>query len=541
MRRRSLLTGGTAATVGAAIGAGGLPFLKFLPACAAPTDTVVVAFGETINSLDLHRSGTNRPSYQVAVNCYDRLIRFGTNTAPDGTLVYDYHKLEGELASDWSVAPDGLSITFTLKDATFWDGTPVTADDVKWSFDRAVSVGGFATTQMKAGGLEKPEQFEAVDAKTFRVKLLRKSKLTLPDLAVPVPFVINSKLVKQHVTDKDPWGTEYLHRTPAGSGAFKVERWDPGSQLIYTRNDAWKGGPLPGARRVVIREVPSQATRRALIERGDVHLAFDIPSKDAEELSKNPQVKVVSNSIDNALYVLCPNLIFEPFKDRRVRQAIAWALPYDQIFAQAAYNRGVKMWGGPGTTPSGIAWPQPFPYSYDPDKAKALLARTPYKGGFEVPLSFDVGTADWADPAALLIQEALGKIGIKCTIDRIPGANWRTVALVEKKLPLLIDNFGGWLNTPDYYFYWCYLKGSLFNASNYDNPEVADLVGRALNMEETDPAYAPTIRRMIEIGFDEVPRIPLWQPMLNSAMVPKLQGYSFWFHRQVDARTYKLA
>jgi len=98
MRRRSLLTGGTAASLGATLGAGVLPFLKFLPARAAPTDTVVVAFGETINSLDLHRSGTNRPSYQVAVNCYDRLIRFGTNTTPDGTLVYDYHKLEGELA-----------------------------------------------------------------------------------------------------------------------------------------------------------------------------------------------------------------------------------------------------------------------------------------------------------------------------------------------------------------------------------------------------------------------------------------------------------
>ena len=220
MRRRSLLTGGTAAT----IGTGMLPFLKFLPARAAPADTVVVAFGETINSLDLHRSGTNRPSYQVAVNCYDRLIRFRTNTAPDGTLVYDYHKLEGELAQTWAVAPDGMSITFTLKSATFWDGTPVTADDVKWSFDRAVSVGGFPTSQMKAGGLEKPEQFEVVDATTFRVKLLRKSKLTLPDLAVPVPIVINSKLVKQHLTDKDPWGTEYLHRTPAGSGAFKVER-----------------------------------------------------------------------------------------------------------------------------------------------------------------------------------------------------------------------------------------------------------------------------------------------------------------------------
>jgi len=433
-----------------------------------------------------------------------------------------------------------MSITNNQNHPTISDCTKDTAADVKWSFDRAVSVGGFPTTQMKAGGLEKPAQFVVVDAKTFRVDLLRKSKLTLPDLAVPVPLVMNSALVKKHVTAADPWGTEYLNRTTAGSGAFRVERWDPGQQLIYVRNDHWKGGPLPAARRVVIREVPSEATRRALIERGDVHLAFDIPARDAEEMSKNPKVKVVSNKIDNSLYVLCPNLIFPPFKDKRVRQAIAWALPYDQIFAQAAYHRGVKMWGGTETTPSTTVWPQPFPYSYNLDKAKDLLAQTPFKSGFEVPLAFDIGTSDWAEPATLLIQESLAKIGIKCTIDRIPGATWRTVALVQKKLPLLIDNFGGWLNTPDYYFYWAYLKNSLFNASNYNNPEMAALVGKTLNMEESDPAWAPMIKRMIAIGFDDVPRIPLWQPTLNSAMVPRLRGYSFWFHRQVDARTYKL-
>ena len=98
---------------------------------------------------------------------------------------------------------------------------------------------------MKAGGLEKPEQFEAVDALTFRIKLLRKSKLTLPDLAVPVPFILNAKIGKANATEKDPWATEYFHRTPAGSGAYKLERWDPGQQVVYVRNDDWKGGPLP--------------------------------------------------------------------------------------------------------------------------------------------------------------------------------------------------------------------------------------------------------------------------------------------------------
>ncbi|WP_245593480.1 ABC transporter substrate-binding protein [Azospirillum halopraeferens] len=514
-----------------------LPFLKALPAAAAAGDTLVVVTGTTINSLDLHRTGTNRPSYQVAVNCYDRLLTFGTKTMPDGTLAYDYDTLKPELAESWEVAPDGMSVVFHLRaNATFWDGTPVTAEDVKWSLDRAVTVGGFPTTQMQAGGLTEPGQFEAVDDKTVRIRFHRPSKLTLPDLAVPVPFIINSKVARANATADDPWAMEYLHRNPAGSGAFRVERWDPGQQLVYVRNDGWTGGPLPGVKRVIIREIPSQATRRALVERGDIHLSYDIPAKDARELAAGGKVPVVGTPVENCLNVLCPNLSFEPFRDKRVRQAIAWAIPYEDIFRNAGYGRGAPMWGGAASSDS-IAWPQPSPYTTDYDKAKALLSETAFAGGFEVPLSFDLGTAEWGEPTALLIQEGLAKIGIRTTIDKIPGANWRTVALVEKKLPLHLENFGGWLNTPDYYFYWAYVKGNLFNSSNYDDDEMMKLVDETLHMRMDDPAYAPKIRRMITKAFDDVPRIPLWQPSFEVAMRPDVAGYQFWFHRVPDVRT----
>ncbi|MGQ9370894.1 ABC transporter substrate-binding protein [Azospirillum sp. ST 5-10] len=532
MNRRTFLGSASAATLGAGV----LPFLRALPAAAATGDTLVVVTGTTINSLDLHRTGTNRPSYQVAVNCYDRLLTFGTKTLPDGSLSYDYSKLEGELAEAWEVAADGMSAVFHLKKATFWDGKPVTAADVKWSLDRAVTVGGFPTTQMKAGSLVSPDQFEVVDEKTVRITFIHPSKLTLPDLAVPVPFIINSEVAKAKATKDDPWAMEYLHRNPAGSGAFKVERWDPGQQLVYSRNDSWTGGPVPAVKRVIIREVPSQATRRALIERGDVHLSHDIPAKDARELADAGKVQVVGTPVENCINVLCPNLIFEPFKDKKVRQAIAYAIPYADIFANAAYKLGAPMWGGKSAEPADIAWPQPFPYDTDYDKAKALLAETPYAKGFEVPLSFDLGTAEWGEPTALLIQEGLAKIGIKTTLEKIPGANWRTVALVEKKLPLHLENFGGWLNTADYYFYWAYVKGNLFNSSNYDDPEMATLVEETLDMAMDDPAYAPKIKRMIAKAFDEVPRIPLWQPSMNVAMRPDVTGYEFWFHRMPDVR-----
>ncbi len=536
--RRSLLKGAGALTLTAPM----LPMLKVLPAHAARADTAVVVIGQTINSLDLHRKGTNRPSYQIAVNCYDRLVSFGTKTLEDGTLSYDYATLKPDLAESWSTSEDGMAIIFKLRDdAVFWDGSPVTADDVKWSLDRAVSLGGFPAVQMKAGSLEKPEQFVVVDEKTFKIDLIRKSKLTLPDLAVPVPMIINSKVAKANATADDPWATEYLHRNPAGSGAFKITRWDPGQQLIYERNDAWTSGPPPGVKRVVVREVPSSATRRALLERKDVDLSFGVPNKDAKELIGKPGIKVAATPIENCIYCLCANLKFDPFKDKKVRQAIAYAVPYEEIFQAAAFGKGVQMWGAKSATPATIAWPQPFPYSLDLDKAKELLASSDYKDGFEVPLAIDQSLASWMEPTALLIQESLGRIGIKATIDKIPGANWRTAALVEKRLPLHLENFGGWLNYPDYYFFWAYLKGHLFNSSNYDNPEVQALVDETLHMETNDPAYALKIKRLIEIAFDDVPRIPLWQPTLNSGMTEALSGYEFWFHRQLDARKFAKA
>ena len=134
MQRRDFLKGT------AVVGASTLPFLRSLPASAATNGTIVVAMGQTINSLDIHRSGTNRPSYQVAVNVYDRLVSFGTKELPDGSLSYDYSTIVPEVAESWSTTEDGKAMLFKLREnGKFQDGSPITAHDVKWSFDRAVS------------------------------------------------------------------------------------------------------------------------------------------------------------------------------------------------------------------------------------------------------------------------------------------------------------------------------------------------------------------------------------------------------------------
>ncbi|AXS40450.1 ABC transporter substrate-binding protein [Breoghania sp. L-A4] len=525
---------------GGALGASMLPFSMTLPAMAAGKDTLVTVMGQTINSLDLHRTGTNRPSYQIAVNCYDRLVSFGTRTTPDGGLSYDYSTIVPELAESWSFSDDGLELTFKLKpDAVFQDGSPVTAEDVKWSFDRAVSAGGFPTVQMKAGALTRPDQFVVVDEKTFLVKLDFPSKLTLPDLAVPVPFILNSKIAKEHATADDPWAMEYVHKNTIGSGAFKVVRWNPGEQVVYERNDKWTGGPLPAVKRVILREVPSPATRRALIERGDVNLSFNIPNKDAKELESKEGVSVFSTPIENAIQCVGLNTTFEPFQDPDVRKAVAYAIPYEQIFQTAAYGRGAPMWGGKAEIDS-IEWPRKSPYFTDLDKAREHLEKSAFAKGFEVPFSIDLGQSDWMEPTALLIQENLAKLGIASEIDKIPGANWRTASLVEKRLPLHLENFGGWLNYPCYYFFWAYKKGHLFNSSNYENAEIEQLVDETLHLDVDDPDYAPKVMRMFEIAFEDLPRIPLWQPALNVA-TNGATDYEYWFHRQLDIRSLKSA
>jgi len=504
---------------------------------ARPKDVLVVANEFGPNSLDIHTVGANRPSYGVSWLVYDRLMGYGKKTLPDGRVVYDIDKLQPELAESWKIAPDGNSVTFKLrKNAKFHDGTPVTAKDVKWSFDRAVTVGGFPTFQMAAGSLEKPEQFEVVDEYTFKVKFLRRDKLTMNDLAVVVPCVFNSELVKKNATPQDPWGLAWTRNNTAGGGAFKVEAFRAGQEIIYVRNDDWVCGPLPKLRRVIQREVPNAGNRRALLLKGDIDITFDLPPKDFAELSKETgNVKVSSTAIENSMIYLGMNTTKPPFNNPKVRQAVAYALPYDRLYDNALYGRGIKLYGAASDKIKTTAWPQPTAYKSDLAKAKALMAEAGLASGIETTLSFDLGGATIGEPMAVLVQESLAQIGIKTTLNKIPGATWRS-ALLKKDMPMIINRFGGWLNYPEYFFFWCYHgQNAVFNTMSYQNPKLDKTIDNA-RFAESKVLYDAVVKDMIQIAFDEVPRVPLFQPTMDVAMQKDVMGYQYWFHLQPDYR-----
>lgn len=510
----------------------------FLPSMAQAQDrreTLIVANEFGANMLDIHGVGANRPSYGVAWNVYDRLMTYGRKKMPDGTSMYDYTKLEPELATSWKMDVDGMGVTFTLrKDAKFHDGTPVTAKDVKWSYDRALAMGGFPAFQMKAGSLEEPAQFKAINDTTFYVKFVRKDKLSMADMAVPVASIYNSALAQKNATEKDPWAADWLKTNTAGGGAYKVSSWKPGQEIVYERFDDWKSGSLPKIKRIIQRDVPSAGNRRALLQRGDIDMTYSLPPKDFSDFAgEKGKIKVASLPIENALFYLGMNTSRPPFNNVKVRQAIAYALPYDKMFESAFYGRGNKMYGG-SNEPKTTVWPQPHGYKTDLVKAKQLMTESGV-GAIDTTLSFDLGAGTISEPAAILIQEALGQIGIKLTLNKVPGASWRA-ALLKKDMPMILNRFGGWLNYPEYFFYWCYHgQNAVFNTMSYQNATMDKIITNA-RFAESKVLYDGMVKDMVRLANEEVPRIPLVQPMMDVAMQPNISGYTYWFHLEPDYR-----
>src|SRR5690606_24904675 len=119
-----------------------------------------------------------------------------------------------------------------------------------------------------------------------------------------------------------------------------------------------------------------------------------------------------------------------------------------------------------------IEWPQAYPYHTDLDAARRWLAESSQPGGFSTKLYYNLGQATWSEPIALLVQESLAKIGIDVTLEKVPAGNWRA-EMGTKKMPFLINDMGGWLNYPEYFFYWNYhSQNAVFNTMNYMDPQM---------------------------------------------------------------------
>src|SRR2546430_12159168 len=147
------------------------------------------------------------------------------------------------------------------------------------------------------------------------------------------------------------------------------------------------------------------------------------------------RLAVVSLRSSTAIKNTGMTVINPPFDNPKVRQAMAYAIPYQKIMDAVLFGLANPMFGAATDRPTEVAWPQPTKYSTDMAKAKALLTEAGYADGFETTISFDLNFAGVNEPLCVLVQESLAQLGIKTTINKVPGANWRT-ELNKKEMPL---------------------------------------------------------------------------------------------------------
>jgi peptide/nickel transport system substrate-binding protein len=527
LNRRQTLTG-----AGAVLAAAALP-----QEAAAQTraETLRYVTGNTVNTLDPTVPGSTRESFGLSMNVYDRLAAFGKRDF-EGNPVFDHNTIRGELAERIERSADGLRYTFVLRDGARWhDGSPVTVEDVKWSLDRTVSARSLAPPQMQLGSITKPEQFRIAGPRAVELLLDRPDRLALSNTCVPYAIMMNSTLAKRHATAEDPWALNWSRENSAAGGAYIVESHRPGTQTVLRRNDAWKGGPLPFFRRIIVQTVPEPATRASLVERGDADLSIDLSPSDVRAIEERRRVKVVSIPQTNGFTHISMNNQMAPFDDLKVRQAIAAALPYDDLFQAALFRRGRALFGGNwhGEPPSSD-FPQPMPLRQDLDRARELLRQSSQPNGFSTTFTIGVGISSWAEPMAALVKESLGRIGINVDIRKLPDAQFNT-AQAERTLPFYTEGGTAWLPATYYFFRLYFTRPQRWNFASFDNAELNRLVEQA--QFETDPAaYERQAKRMIQILNEQVPLLLMWQPLHEAVMAPNIEGYTYWFYRQADFR-----
>ncbi|MGX1097741.1 peptide/nickel transport system substrate-binding protein [Amorphus sp. MBR-141] len=520
-------------------GAVSMALLLDAPAQAqSRAETLRYVTGGVVNTLDPMMLGATPAAVSLSAATYDRLVAFERKPADPaaGTYVFDFGAMRGELAESYEVSEDGLTITFHLRpDATWQDGSPVTAEDVKWSLDRGVTAETMSKAQLKTGSLTSPDQFTVIDDKTVQITLPKVDRLTLPNLASLYAPMYNSKLVKANAGPDDPWGVEWLKSNTAGSGAYTVETYTPGQQVALARNDAWTGGDAPAFSRVIMQTVPDASTRANLVERGDADITIDLQAEDLISLREKGDVKVVSAPMPTAFAALIFNTRMEPFDKPEVRQAIALALPYDDMLATAVSGLGGKLYGASWTgEPDTSVFPQALPLHTDIELARTKLAEAGYPDGFETTLSFGVNRATWADPAASLVQEALGKIGITVNIDKLPDPQMAE-AETNKTLPMLLERSYAMFPSAEYFFRIFMSGESRWNFSSWNNEEVNALLPQA-RYEADQAKYDAIAEKLIGMAADQVPMALLWQPTQDVVMGKDIDGFTTWYHYYVDVR-----
>ncbi len=392
---------------------------------ATPADTLVEGFAfDDIISLDPGEA-FELSTAEITANTYSKLVGLDPN---------DTSKVVGELAESWTISDDGMTYTFKLKPGLkFASGNPITAEDVAYSFERAVKLDkspAFLLTQFGLSGDNVAEKAKAADEGTFVLTVDKAYAPTfvLNVLTSTVASVVDKKLVSENVKPVTPtdeykydndFGNEFLKTGYAGSGPFKIREWRANEVVVLERNDNYFGEKAKLAR-VIYRHMKESSGQRLALENGDIDVARNLEPGDIEAVSKKEGVATTS-APKGTLYYFSLNQKNANLAKPEVIEAFKYLVDYDAI--------GETLIKGIGTIhqtflPSGqLGALDDTPYTFDVAKAKELLAKAGLADGFTVTM--DVRNTQPVTGIAENVQQTLAQAGIKLEI--IPGDGKQTL------------------------------------------------------------------------------------------------------------------
>lgn len=449
-------------------------------------------------------------------------------------------EVEPDLAERWELSPDGRTYTFHLRPgAVFADGTPVTAEDVRYSLERAAdpSLGQFLPARTYLGDIlgvrdkidgnaDGIEGVQVVDGRTLTITIDAPKGYFLAKLAHPTSFVVDRRAV-------EAGGSDWVE-APNGSGPFTIERWDHDQLLVLARNGRFYREP---ARLDRVRFLMGAAANNALVqyEQGDLDVVT-VPSFALARIQdeSNPLAQELSSVPQLSLYYLGLNVTRPPFDDPKVREAFTLLIDRARLAevslsgaAQPAY--GVLPPGIPGYDP---AIPAVAP---DIQRVQALLAESRYGGAEGLPPIVAYGS--WA---ATLRDVAAEELGISIEVRDYEDYGAYLAALDQAEFQIYGSGWIADYPDPENFLDVLFRSGSGENHTAYGSPAVDALLDQAA--VETDEARRHELYRQAERQIlADAPVIPLYHDVEHTLVKPYVRGLEITPMGLLDLTTVELA
>ena len=403
--------------------------------------------------------------------------------------------LAPSLAESWSAAEDGRSYEFLLRDgAKFHNGDPVTAEDVKFSFER---YRGTANELLK----QRVTAVETPDARHIRFQL----KEAWPDFLLFYATMTGAGWVvpKKYV---EKVGADGFKKAPIGAGPYKFVSFNPGVELVLEAFEPYWRKP-PSVKTLVFRVIPDEATRLAALKRGEVDIAYSIRGELAEDLRNTAGLSLKPALVQGVFCLYFPDQWDpkSPWHDERVRRAASLAI--DRKGTNDALTLGYSKVTGNPIVPDGYEFfwqPPEDAAAYDPEKAKKLLAEAGHPGGFDAgDYNCDSSYANIGEA----VVDNLAAVGIRAKLRPVERAAF-IKEYNEKKFKNIIQAGPGAFGNAATRIEAQLVKGGTFSYGSY--PDIDELYQQ--QTVELDRAKREAILHKIQqIMTERVIYAPIWQ------------------------------